>query len=65
MKNDGKMKNQNVVDGFSDARAPGNGTGVNAPDPGWNPKAAKPLSPEQYQTAQQRARAPNESNRKR
>lgn len=63
MKND-ETRNQNVVDGYSDARAPEKGPGVSPPDPGWNENAAKPLSPEEYRTAQERARAPNDSNQK-
>jgi hypothetical protein len=48
-----------VVDGFSDADADTE-TGADAPDPGRNPKAPKPLSPEEYAKAQKEAREPNE-----
>ena len=62
MKND-ETRNQEVIDGYSDARAPEKGPGVSPPDPGWNPNAAKPLSPEEFADALKRARAPNESNK--
>jgi len=44
------------VDGFSDVTAEGSEAEVDSPDPGSDPSAPKPLSPEEYAKAQKEAR---------
>jgi len=49
-----------TVDGFSDVTSEGSETEVDSPDPGADPHAPKPLSPEEYAKAQKEAREEKE-----
>ena len=44
------------VDGFSDVTTEGSDVEVGSPDPGVDPHAPKPLSPEEYAKLQKEAR---------
>ena len=48
------------VDGFSDVTAEDSSTEVDSPDPGVDPHAPKPLSPEEYAKLQKEAREEKE-----